>query len=45
MALDPLPLSFGIGTFPFFGVAVKRFVEDLLLGKRGGMAAEPLVPA
>ncbi len=46
VALDPLPLSFGRGMFPFFGVARKRFVEDLLLGrKRGGTAAEPLVPA
>jgi hypothetical protein len=40
VALNPLP-SFGRGRSPFFGVAPKRFVEDLmLLGKREWMAAE-----
>ncbi len=45
VALDPLPLSLGKAMSPFFSVARKRFVEDLLMGDRRELTGELPVPA
>ena len=44
VAFDPLPLPLGGAILPCISVARERFVEDLLMGGRGELAGELLVP-